>query len=349
MRVVLIVALVVGSLVGIGGQLALRSPAEPVHAGGRSVGPLWTNEVCANGVVEGARPEVALRPEVAGAIAVLHVRENQDVTAGVLLAELHNETQQHQVALAEAELAHAEAQLERLRNGEHPEKRKALAATEEAKQAIYLHAKADADRSRRLIGNKSSSQQEYDADHFRVMRAKGEWEEARAQRALVDAPPREDEMAMAQAQVRVARARLRLAGAELAKTRLLAPCDGRILQLYAEPGEMAGPASPQPILHLADLSRRRVRAFVEELDATRVQDGQRAVVTVDGLPGKEFPGRVAVVLSRMGKRAPQSDEPGEYKDLYYRQVLIDLEKADELPLNHRVQARIEVTPTENGR
>jgi hypothetical protein len=44
----------------------------------------------------------------------------------------------------------------------------------------------------------------------------------------------------------------------------------------------------------------------------------------------------------MGKRAPQSDAPGEYKDVYYREVMIDLEGPEELPINLRVQVRIEV-------
>jgi hypothetical protein len=57
-------------------------------------------------------------------------------------------------------------------------------------------------------------------------------------------------------------------------------------------------------------------------------------------------GEVAVVLPRMGKRAPQSDAPNEMKDLYYREVLIDLSGADELPTNLRVQVRMEAKATE---
>ena len=64
-------------------------------------------------------------------------------------------------------------------------------------------------------------------------------------------------------------------------------------------------------------------------------------MTADGLPGQSFTGKVAVILPRMGKRAPQSDAPNEMKDLYYREVLIDLDAGDELPTNLRVQVRIQ--------
>src|SRR5439155_21215790 len=99
------------------------------------------------------------------------------------------------------------------------------------------------------------------------------------------------------------------------KTRLTAPTSGQVLQVFAEPGESAAPTSGQPVLIVADLSKRRVRAFVEELDVDRIEVGQAATVTADGLPGKVFTGKVAVVLSRMGKRAPQSDAANELKDV----------------------------------
>jgi multidrug resistance efflux pump len=132
----------------------------------------------------------------------------------------------------------------------------------------------------------------------------------------------------------------RLAQAELARTRVLAPSDGTVLQRYAEPGEMAGPASARPALLFADLSRYRVRAFVDELDASQVRVGQRVSVTADGLPGKELTGRVASVLPRMGLRSPRSDSASEYSDVHYREVLIDLASWDGLTLKLRVQTRI---------
>src|SRR5262245_290864 len=56
----------------------------------------------ANGKTEGAQKEVAMRPEIPGKLAVLYVRENQDVSQGTLLAELDNETQKQQLNLAKA-------------------------------------------------------------------------------------------------------------------------------------------------------------------------------------------------------------------------------------------------------
>jgi multidrug resistance efflux pump len=342
MRIAWYILLVLAALVALGSHLALRDKAARSD-NSRPRPPVYSpDQVAANGVVEGARPEAALRPETPGVLAVLHYRENADVARGTVLAELSNEPQVQQVALAAAEVDVARAELDRLRNGERAEKRKAAAALESAKRAVHELAKTDFERSQKLAGTPAVTTEKRDLDRYRMLHAQAEMEQAAAERALIEAPARADEEAAAEGRVRAAEARLRLAKAELGKTYLKAPFAGRVLRVFAEPGEMAGPASPQPLLVMADLSKRRVRAFVEELDAPRVEAGQPAVVTVDGLPDREFAGRVTEVLPRMGKRTVLTDFPEEYKDLYFREVLIDLEAGEELIVNLRVKVRIQV-------
>jgi multidrug resistance efflux pump len=297
--------------------------------------------VAANGVIEGARPEVDLRPEVAGTIAALHVRENAEVKQGDLLVELHNETQKAQVALAESDVAEAKAALERLRNGHRKEERQAAAATEKAQAAVCERAKAEWERQRELRNSRAVSREQSEAAYFRWVRARGLWEQAKAELALVEAPPRREDIEVGEARLAGAQARLALAREQLAQTRLVAPTAGRVLRVYVEPGEMASPESPQPTLVLADLSRRRVRAFIEELDIDRVRVGQGAVVSADGIPDRDFQGQVAELLPSMGKQAPESDRPDEYKDVYFREVLIDLEGGENLPVRLRVRVRID--------
>lgn len=350
MRITLLIALFLGIVAGSGFLLVLQreggrvddpAPSASINPADRKAAPFTPDRVAADGVVEGARPEAAIRPEVAGILTSVHVRENQDVVRGTLLAELDNGIQKHRVALAKAELARARAQLDRLRNGERAERRRAAAAVAQAKKAGFQQAKADWERSRQLAETRSASREEFERSFFTMQRAQADWDEAVAEQALTEAPARADEVAIEEGNVSAAEARLRLAEAELAQTRLLAPNDGRILKVFVEPGEQASPNSSQPILLLADLSKRRVRAFVEELDAARIEVGQHAQVSADGLPGRKFDGTVALVLPRMGQRGPTSDAPGEYKDLYFREALIDLDAGDELPIDFRVQVFIQ--------
>jgi multidrug resistance efflux pump len=341
MKKTLIVALVLGVAAGVGGRWALRGDASPpandvAHADSAAT------YVAANGTVEGARPEVALRPEVAGSLKVINARENDTVKQGQVVAELSNETQKAQVELARGELGVARQQLKRLQAGERAQVRTRAKAEVEAKAAAYNLARDDWDRLQKA--GRGFSAGDLDKARTQLNLAQADWDKARADLALVEEGSREEDVAAAQAQVQAAEAKLHVAEAELAKTRLTAPTDGKVLQVFAEPGELAAPTSAQPVLILADLSKHRARAFVEELDVDRVAVGQPATVTADGLPGKTFTGKVGMVVARMGKRAPQSDAPNEMKDMYYREVLIDLDAGDELPTNLRVQVRINAKP-----
>jgi RND family efflux transporter MFP subunit len=294
------VSLAVGALVAAWLILRRGPAAEAFSAHGELSSS--ANPVAANGVVEGARPEVALRPETDGTIAAIPYRENREVTAGTILVELENSTQKQQIALAKAELAVARA-------------------GRAASLAVYQQTAKECRRARELRYRRAISPEQYDAVYYRMVQFKAQW-------------------AAAVGRVRMAQARLELASTALEKTRLRAPTRGHVLRVHAEVGELAGPKSARPILVFADLSRRRVRTFIDELDAARVELGQSAVITCDALPGKEFHGTVRVVLPRMGKRALATDAADEYRDVYVREVMIDLVAGQELLLNIQVKVHI---------
>src|SRR4051794_7895129 len=104
MKSALVILIVAGSLVGLGGLYSMKVEAGPAGPVAPKPADRWPEQVAADGVVEGARPEVPLRPEVAGTLAAIPARENQDVPRGTLLAELTNDSRKHQVALSVAEV-----------------------------------------------------------------------------------------------------------------------------------------------------------------------------------------------------------------------------------------------------
>jgi hypothetical protein len=71
---------------------------------------------------------------------------------------------------------------------------------------------------------------------------------------------------------------------------------------------------------------------------TSLLDVVPSVVLID------FQGSLLVL--RMEKRVLQSDAPGEYKDVYSREVMIDLGIRTALALDLRMQARIQAASAE---
>jgi HlyD family secretion protein len=89
----------------------------------------------------------------------------------------------------------------------------------------------------------------------------------------------------------------------LKKTMIMAPIDGQITELNAEPGELVVVGTMNNagtrILTVADLATVRLKAKVAESDVARVRAGQDATVRVNAYRDREFRGTVErVALSR---------------------------------------------------
>jgi multidrug resistance efflux pump len=285
-----------------------------------------TRLIFASGRIEGATPEVKLRPQLAGRIAKIQVQEGQFVKAGDVLLELDDTDLVQEVVVAEAELHLAEAQLERLVHGAHAKQRAEAAALYQAKLAELERANLTWKRIEDLLRTQTVTQQEADNQRTLVAGLSAEAEAAHAHLQLLDSPAREDEVQIETARVQQAKARWKLAQVQLDRTRLRSPLTGQVLKISTETGELAGPASSEPAIIVADTSRGYVRAFVEEMDAREVHAGMTATVTAEGQQGKELHGRIVRLSPRMEDKSFRTDRPAEKLDAKTREVWIELDE-----------------------
>ena len=303
----------------------------------------------APGRIEGVTPEVELRPQIAGRVAEVLVEEGQQVQSGEALLRLEDQQYRHEVALAAADVETARAELSRLINGAHPKQRLEAAALYQAKLAEFERAQLSWRRISELHQSRAVAQQEADNQRTLVDALRAEVEAFKARLDLLNAPPREDEVAIAQAKLRAAEARLELAKVQLERTVLRAPMRGQILRRDADCGELTGPTAPEPAVIMADTSRLFVRTFVEELDAPRVTVGLRATVRADGLPGKQLSGRVVRLSPRMSRKQLFTDDPAERYDTKTREIWIQLDEQEEpLVIGLRVDVSIYVQEAPSG-
>jgi multidrug resistance efflux pump len=99
-------------------------------------------------------------------------------------------------------------------------------------------------------------------------------------------------------------ARTRVAAIEsvINQSKLIAPFDGTVIELYLNSGEMVSPGAP--ILLLADLTTLQVKTTdLNEVDVARVQIGDPVKVTFDALPDTSVTGEVTNISL---KNAPGS-------------------------------------------
>src|SRR5208283_2796588 len=108
----------------------------------------------------------------------------------------------------------------------------------------------------------------------------------------------------------------------LEECRLLAPVTAVVRSRLMEPGDMADPL--HPVLALAVLSPKWVRAYVSEPDLGWIKLGDAASVSTDSRPGQAIPGRVGYISS-VAEFTPKTVETQELRTslVYEIRVLVE--------------------------
>jgi RND family efflux transporter MFP subunit len=152
----------------------------------------------------------------------------------------------------------------------------------------------------------------------------------------VDRTRRDQEVAAAR--VATAEAEVARLAAKLAKYRVLAPIDGTVVVRHADAGETV--AAEAPLVTLADLTRTRIEAEIDEFDAGRIAVGAPVVVTAEGFDGESWRGTVEEIPAAVSGRKLKPQDPGKPQDTRVLLVKIRLEEATPLKLGQRAEVEI---------
>jgi multidrug resistance efflux pump len=257
-----------------------------------------------------------------------------------VLLQIDPREYEHEVKLAEAQLALARAEKDRIENGARQHERDEAIALHASKEVELDQARLSLARIKKLRLESAVSQQEADEQLAKVRSLEALATAAKAHAESLQAPAREDELTIAQAKIDAAQSRLELANVALERTTLRALTPGQVMKINVHVGELSRPENQQPAMILSDTSSFRVRAFVEELDAPRVQNGMTVSVEADGLPDRKFTGKVVHLSPRMSAKQIWNDDPAENYDTKAREIWIDLDNAEDLVVGLRVDVTI---------
>jgi HlyD family secretion protein len=296
--------------------------------------------VVAPGLVEPVSEQIALSNLLQGTIRHVLVKEGDRVVAGQILAELENDDLTASVAAATAELALRHSERAKLINGARPEERRVAAANLRNADAIAAMAALTFQRRATLAATHVTSLEAVDQARTDLRSATARRDALAEQVELINAPPRQEDVAIADANIALADARLRTARALLEKSYVHAPIDGTILRILRHTGEQVSDTFPSVILMMGDTSTLRIRTEVDETDIGRVKIGERAYATADAYGEQQFAGVVTKVAQCMGKKAVHTDDPSEKIDAKVLDVLVTLQPGIDLPVGLRMDVFI---------
>jgi HlyD family secretion protein len=227
------------------------------------------------------RDRIALTATVAEVIVALPVAEGTQVTTGTVLVQLDDRQQRAALDRAKAQVAVAEAELLKARNGPRAQDIAAARAQVAGRTADLREAQITYDRNHALLARKAVSQA--DVDLYLALRdaAAAALDEAKDRLDERLAGTRPEEVASAQAQLQAAQAQHAYEQALLSKLTLVATRDGVLDNLPWNLGERVAVGSPLAILLAGAAPYARV--YVPEPDRVKITKGTRLKVHVDGL------------------------------------------------------------------
>lgn len=295
--------------------------------------PQWA--ASATGRIEPKDNEIRLSPQIGGRIVEVAVRTAERVVKGDILVRLDDEDHWTRHAAAEAE-----AHVRKRERDEDPDskgtndRRRLEDAAFDADRALFRARMAFDDAQIALRAGRVNQLTLDDArSKIQAAEEKAVTERAALARLIAQGAPLPTRL---EASLAAARSDLALAEQAIERTRIRAPADGTVLSVPARAGELTAPSPESVLVTFGDLSSLKVRAEVEERDATRVKIGQRIVVRADAYPDREFEGKVTSIASALGTPRINTRGPRRPTDVEVLEVQATLDGTPPLLTGMRV-------------
>jgi HlyD family secretion protein len=266
----------------------------------------------------------------------IYVRQGAWVTSGTPLAALRGRSElEAALTAAQRDVELAQMKLAALQAGGKAEDIGALLSEVKSDQSAAELAASQLRRSRQLREEGILSAADIETQESKVEIANQTLEARRARlRGLSTVRPAD--LAIAQGELHAAQARVAQVAARLESVIVRAPADGRVLAIYAHPGQMVG---ADGVLAFGRTSEMFVDAEVPEEDLPRTHEGQKVRISGDVL-ASEVEGTVAEIGYLVGSREVFKTDPTAFADS--RVVHVKIRATDPAALERFINARVTV-------
>jgi len=279
-----------------------------------------------------AHHTINVNSKVTGRLAWIGVEKGDKVKEGQVLVRLEDQEFRAACLQATGALQNAQAYLQELQHGSRPEEIQQAQHNLDEARATAANDKVTLDRMKELAAGGVVSRQQlddatakYEADQQRANSLEKAFQ-------LAKIGPRPEELTRAQGALSQAQGQLDYAKAQLDATVIRAPVTGTILDRTAEKGELitaqfasAAAGGPQgSVVSMADLNDLQVELDIAQADFARLVPDQKAVVTTDTYPDKQYDGQIAQISPEANRQKAtvqvkvQVLNPGKYPDVQLR-------------------------------
>lgn len=239
------------------------------------------------------REQATIAARVTAPIRELLVRKGDFVQPGQILARLDNRDILAQRREALANIADAEATLNKVRSGTLPTDIEHAQGQVLTTKAALDQAQKFYERRKQLFDQGAIPNRDLVVSETDLAQAKANFDVAQRSLELLQKQSGERDIQIAQSRVEQARARLQTVDAQNAFTEIRSPFSGTIIDQMMFPGDMAQPSAP--LFTIADLSIAIARAQVPESAIARVKLNQRCTFQSGDQERASGDGRISVI------------------------------------------------------
>lgn len=266
--------------------------------------------------------QVDLAFRVDGRLQTLAFEEGDVVQTGELAAALDPVPFEEEVAVRQAELAMAEAELQRLENGSRPQEIRAAEAAVTEREVSLANLEKEFDRRKALVDTGAVTRQSFDDIRARRDEARARRDSAQQELLLRKEGFRKEDIDKARAQAASRRAQLQMAQTRLDDTRLFAPSSGIVLTRVLEPGSIV--RAGQAVLALSLSDPVWVRAYIPGPRLGNIHPGMKAVIHTDSRPDQPYYGHVGFISPEAEFTPKTVETPDLRTQLVYRfRIVVD--------------------------
>ena len=297
---------------------------------------------------------VTISPKVSGYVKLLKIKDNQEVKAGDIIAEIdpadyiiRRDKAQYALDAAKARVISSGHTLETTKVSA-PSNLSAAQAQVAAAQATWQKAANDLKRMQEL-DDESRSRQQLDEAIAAEKTTRSNLENVKAQLLSAQTAPKtiataESNESVLEAEVKQAETDLAQAEKDLADTKIIAPIDGKVTKKGFEQGDFVQPGQQLGYLVSHEIW---VNANFKETQLKKMKIGQRVAIDVDAFPSTKLEGKIESIQNGTGTRFsafPAENASGNFVKIVQRvpvKIVITNSYDNSLPLGPGMS----VTPT----
>jgi multidrug resistance efflux pump len=250
--------------------------------------PRGLRAIAGAGLVEARRENIPIGAPLAGVVVEVFVKRGDPAKKGDRLFRLDDRDLKAQLGIQMANLAAAEAQLQRLivapQVGDIP----TLEAAVEEARAHLNDAEVAYRRSKTLFERRVEAAGDRDKNRYTYLANKATLARQEADLRRLKATWEKDKQ-VACATVAQAQSQVEAIVVEIERLTVRALVDGAVLQVHVRPGQLAALNWNEPLMVLGDIQRLHVRVNIDEQDLPYFSTRSRAVATLKGRPQVRFP------------------------------------------------------------